>query len=710
MKTVHVVFNAHIDPIWLWPWQSGLDETFATCRSACDRLDAHPDVVFTRGEAWVYDAVERLDPALFDRIQGHIAAGRWEPIGGWWIQPDCNQPSGFAMERQISLGKQYFESRFRKMPRIGYNVDSFGHSAALPGLMHAAGQDRYVMMRPGVREMELPACLFRWRGYEGGPEVVTFRIVDSYTLGNNVDEKRIFNAVEALPEGIDHTMLFAGFGDHGGGPTERLISWFQEHENAFEGIKLQFSSPQRYFDAIWSQRESLPLVTGELQYHAIGCYSVYRPMKAALRKAEHRVHQAELFANSDPSGAGPGAQEQIHEAWKRVAFNQFHDTLGGTCLPSAYSYPLAQLGYAQDVSETVLHEGLRRKLLALPDDPLQRIVLFNSSEQDYNGPIDFSPWLDWQAWGDDWRLLNEQGEAVPFQILHSEALAGKIIHLHFNIVISAGGIRVLRIALNGFAPFAAEARISNTTLSAGGVTLGESTLHFESGLQLSLPDLSLIEDKTDTWTHTIDRYSGPEVAKALWSKPEVVDRGPLMVSRISHGVIGKSELTAEWRVYTAGYADLILTVNWSEQWKLLKLVQTLPGTPSRRIDGILGGWLERPFSGREAPIRDGVLVETTTDAAHTFGIITPEVYALDATPERIRFTLLRSAIMAHHDPHNGIAPRRTFTDQGEHQFRFRYVTAPGLSTDTLENHALAMNRPPIIADLTQGMPNRPNDR
>ncbi len=85
MITVHLILNAHIDPVWLWPWAAGVDETIATCRSACDRLDANPDAIFTRGEAWGYRMVETIDPELFARIRGHVASGRWEIVGGWWI-------------------------------------------------------------------------------------------------------------------------------------------------------------------------------------------------------------------------------------------------------------------------------------------------------------------------------------------------------------------------------------------------------------------------------------------------------------------------------------------------------------------------------------------------------------------------------------------------------------------------------------------------
>ena len=129
---VHLIFNAHIDPIWLWPWQASLDEILATCRNACERLNAHPDVIFTRGEAWVYQQIERLDPKLFERIRKHIEAGQWEIVGGWWIQPDCNLPSGGGLEKKIELGKENFLDRFGFFPYIGYNVDAFGQSSPFP--------------------------------------------------------------------------------------------------------------------------------------------------------------------------------------------------------------------------------------------------------------------------------------------------------------------------------------------------------------------------------------------------------------------------------------------------------------------------------------------------------------------------------------------------------------------------------------------------
>ena len=66
---IHMIANAHIDPVWLWPWQAGVDEAIATTASMADRCDEYPEFIFTRGEAWLYQQVEQLHPALFERVR-----------------------------------------------------------------------------------------------------------------------------------------------------------------------------------------------------------------------------------------------------------------------------------------------------------------------------------------------------------------------------------------------------------------------------------------------------------------------------------------------------------------------------------------------------------------------------------------------------------------------------------------------------------------
>src|SRR3546814_14642658 len=112
----------------------------------------------------------------------HVATGRWEITGGWWIQPDCNLPSGNGLRKQIEIGKSYFESRFGQFPRTAYNVDSFGHVAALPRSMSGFGQDRYVMMRSQEHEVTPTARFLPCRGQLRDLEVVTCLVAQTYEV------------------------------------------------------------------------------------------------------------------------------------------------------------------------------------------------------------------------------------------------------------------------------------------------------------------------------------------------------------------------------------------------------------------------------------------------------------------------------------------------------------------------------------------------
>lgn len=700
MTTVHVIFNAHIDPVWLWPWPAGVDEALATCRSACDRLDANPDIHFTRGEAWIHQQIEQLDPDLFARIRQHVEAGRWELVGGWWIQPDCNAPSGFALERQIRLGLDYFRDTFGIAPRTGYNVDSFGHAAALPGLMRAAGQDRYIMMRPQHHEMSLPARLFRWRGHAGGPEVLAFRISQAY-CHRTLTAETVRAACSRLPEGIHDTLLFAGVGDHGGGPSEKLIAWCRANRDAIPGCRIVFSTVGRFFDTVSADLDKIPLVTGELQHHAIGCYSVHRAIKTKLRKSEHLLAQAETALAAMPEV--PGAVHALAGAWQDVCFNQFHDTLGGSCIPSAYPACERQVDGAGAVAEGLLQRALRLRYPALGRDPLQRIVLLNASDAPFDGHAEFEPWLDGRTEG--FSLIDEQGRPVPWQRLQHEAGFVASPRVLFRIAVQPGGLRQLRLAPVQEQPGPSRPALAEGMgIRSGTVSCDGRTLRFGDASPLE-PLFDLIEDGTDTWSHGVDRYpEGPVVASAGWNHPCVPDSGPLMAAALLEGAVGGSRMEAEWRVYAdEAFAELRLRVHWTERRKLLKLRLAFPAMATDvRTDGGLGGQVARPNNGRELPLRDWTLV--TLSDGRKLGVVAPDVFGLDADTRRLRLTLLRSCIMAHHEPHRGHFPRQTYSDPGVHEFRFRFFLSEAVDADTLERHALMMQRPLVCGDLTHGMP------
>ncbi|MFA7344265.1 MAG: hypothetical protein WC003_08185 [Terrimicrobiaceae bacterium] len=701
-RTIHLVFNAHLDPVWLWPWSAGLDEIVNTCETTCAILERHPDVIFTRGEAWVYAMIEKLHPALFRRIKGLIKRGQWEVIGGWWVQPDCNLPSGFALEKQIALGKEYFENAFGHFPGIAYNVDSFGHSAALPGLMAAAGQTHYVMMRPMEDEKTLPARLFRWRGRKGEKEIVTFRVPPYYCTPVEITLAHLEASLTALPEGVSHTMCFVGVGDHGGGPTEEMIAFCRANRDAIPGARLEFSSPSRFFAAVEKQKPSLPLVTGEMQMHAIGCYSVHRSVKLDVRRAEHLLAQAENALGQDAT-LEKEHRRSMEDAWRWTCFHHFHDTLCGTCIPGAYGQVDAQLGFGKAVADEVLQYALRRKSAQLPPASRQRLVLGNYSGADFDGWIEHEPWLEWTKWQPGWSLVDEKGKTVPHQVIHEARHdAGHLVRLLFRIRIKCGARPVLHIGtpLKGVPPPA----------PAPGLTVGKmpgGTLSLRHGDQdWPAPTLQLAEDLSDTWSHGLHSFEGKIAGEAKWGKPRQINSGPLLNAWHIGGQIGKSPLEAEWRAYAGeDFLELRLRVTWLETFRILRLAWQPGAGITSREDGISGGSLRRECDGREYNVHDWTLLNLAD--GRKAGVVLPDTYSLSGTGEELRLTLLRSCIMAHDIPGIPGPGRRTVSDHGVQAFLFRFHPAGTASAAKMARHALGLHRPPLVSDLTRGMPWRP---
>jgi alpha-mannosidase len=438
---------------------------------------------------------------------------------------------------------------------------------------------------------------------------------------------------------------------------------------------------------------------------------VHRPVKVGVHKAEQKLAQAEAIRQRDPKPEAD-AVERMKEAWRWVCFGHFHDTFGGTCIPSAYDQVHAQLGLSYAVADEMIQHGVRRIMNTLPDDERQRLTLFNASDKPFDGYAVHEPWLEAEHWQPHWRLIDEKGQVVPHQRMDAECLVPDdylfFLRLVFRLQAKPGEMRVLRIDKEG-KPAAAAPRVqasADRLTAEGGASVsvaGEGELRFESGAALPLPRLEMIEDPTDTWTHEIDRYADAVFAKPEWTQTKVIDNGLLMASIQQKGRIGQSELMAEYRVYAGEpFVEWLLRVYWNERHKLLKLTVPMPSPLRQRHDGIAGGDLVRPPDVKERPVRDYTLLEMAD--GRKMGLVFPDAYALDATVEKVRLTLLRSPRMAHHFPYAGPGHRALYADQGMHEFRFRYYGGAKVTVEQLDQSALMLQRPLITADLTRGMP------
>ena len=156
MKKIHLLCNAHLDPVWLWTRSEGIAEAVSTFRVAADFCEKYDNFVFNHNEAVLYEWVEENEPQLFARIQKLVKQGKWRIMGGWYLQPDCTMPSAEGFLRQIETGNAYFKEKFGVTPTTAINFDPFGHTRGLVQILKKTGYDSYIYMRPGNPAGENP--------------------------------------------------------------------------------------------------------------------------------------------------------------------------------------------------------------------------------------------------------------------------------------------------------------------------------------------------------------------------------------------------------------------------------------------------------------------------------------------------------------------------------------------------------------------------
>jgi alpha-mannosidase len=357
-KTLHMIGNAHLDPVWLWRWQEGFQAAKATFRSVLDRMDEYDDFLFTSSSAAIYEWIEHNDPRMLEEIRARVAEGRWQIVGGWWIQPDCNLPSGESFARQALYGQRYFKEKLGVTARVGYNVDSFGHHAMLPQLLRQSGMDAYVFTRPEPHEKGLPGRLFWWES-DDGSRVLAFRIPFEYCTWGKDLERYVRRCFGELRAPFDDLMVFYGVGNHGGGPTRENIESIQRMDGEPDFPRLTFSTPNRFFEQMLASDLPFPVVHDELQHHASGCYAVHSGIKRWNRQAENTLLLAEKWSVIAELMTGQPYPCEIGRAWKNVLFNQFHDILAGTSLEAAYDDARDLHGEAMSIGARALNNAIQ---------------------------------------------------------------------------------------------------------------------------------------------------------------------------------------------------------------------------------------------------------------------------------------------------------------------------------------------------------------
>jgi alpha-mannosidase len=285
MRSIHLVCNAHIDPVWLWEWQEGAAAAIGTFRAAADFCEQYEGFVFNHNEVILYRWVEEYEPQLFKRIQRLIQQGRWHIMGGWFLQPDCNMPSGESFVRQILLGRQYFREKFGVRPTVAINIDPFGHTRGLVQIMARSGYRGYLFCRPFQVDCTLERDEFVWEGYDGS-RLLAVRASEFYNSPLGKAGEKLAAFVGKHPDEPVNIMLW-GVGNHGGGPSRQDIETLNGMMGAFPGVGICHSTPEDFFNELEVHRDELPVHSKDL--NIAGLRTSCTPPKKCFRRPPARA-------------------------------------------------------------------------------------------------------------------------------------------------------------------------------------------------------------------------------------------------------------------------------------------------------------------------------------------------------------------------------------------------------------------------------------
>lgn len=710
--TLHMIGHSHIDPVWLWQWPEGFQEIKATFRSALDRMIEFDDFVYTASSAAFYDWVARNDPDMFTEIAERVREGRWQVVGGWWVEPDCNVPCGESFARQALIGQRWFAEHLGVTATVGFNPDSFGHHGMLPQILAGSGLSSYVFMRPGPHEQGLPGRVFWWES-DDGSRVLAFRIAYEYGSWPGDIATHVRRCADEMKAPLRHMMCFYGVGNHGGGPTVENLRSIERLRNDASLPELELSHPARFFEAVREAGIDLPVVHDELQHHASGCYSTHSRIKAWNRRAENLLLGAERLCAVASRVTGHVPEEDLGRAWKNVLFNQFHDLLPGTSIEPAYTDARDELGEASAIAARALQGALQSmtwRIDIADEEGTTPIVVWNPHSWASRHPVE----LELGRLHERDALFDDADGDVPIQVVQSFATAGGSRRRGtFIAEVPPLGYRVYRIRPTD-APRPADAMTAtDTTIDNGRLAL---TFDPDSGYLRHLVDTAagvdviggaagaraaVLEDPSDTWGHGVLRFDTP-VGDFEARSVRLVEHGPVTSVIRVDSVFNTSRLVQDFALHRdLSYVDVRVLVDWREQQKVLKLRFPANLRSPKATYEIPFGHIERGADGEEEPGQRWVdLTGVSRDTGEVYGLALANdaKHSFDLHGEVLSLTVLRSPIFAHHEPRepepDGLY---SYQDQGIQTFRYRLIPhSGGWDQAAVVLRAMELNQPPTV--------------
>jgi alpha-mannosidase len=715
--------NSHIDAAWLWPRSETIDVVRRTFTSALQLMNEYPGYTYTQSAAQYTAWMAEKYPQMNEQIKQRVKEGRWEIVGGMWVEPDLNLPGGESLVRQLLVGQREFQKDLGVTARIGWNPDSFGYNWQLPQIYKRSGLDYFVTQKMHWNDTNiLPFRLFWWESPDGS-KVLTYFPTDY--VHDNLNPTRItadFAESEARNPGTTELLDLYGIGDHGGGPTRDMLDqgdhWIAEDKAGEAVPTMRYATAQHYFSDVetklnpespewdydriakgWTAPAAgangtmgVPTWKDELyfEYHR-GVFTTQAAHKNNLRRSEVATLDAEKYASLAWLSGMTYPAGQLTENWKKITFNQFHDLAAGSGIGVIYKDAQQDFDEVFHVDDEVSRAAI--DILSAQVDTRTKngvpLMVWNSEGWQRSGTVRLKVQLAEPA--DELQISDASGRPLLSQVVSRNKTTHQFELLVHAKAVPALGYKVLHAAAAKDAPAvpsdlrAAEsantfvlsnARLSVTISKATGcissLKAGEREFLAPGACGNQLQTFQDTPKDYDAWNIDPGTLDGTMTPISEVDSVAMLDKGPLRAT---------VRITRHWQQSkfiqdisldaAADEVEVANDVDWHETHVLLKAAFPLAASAAKATYEIPFGSIERPTTRNNSWEKAKFEVPAMRwadlgDQAQGVSILNDSKYGYDAVGNLLRLTLLRSPVWP--DPN---------ADRGRQVFTYAIYPHPG---------------------------------
>ena len=679
--TLHLIGNSHIDAAWLWPWSETVGDVIPnTWRTSLKLAARFPGYAFAGSAAAYYDAVDRRYPSLADSLRAAVSAGQWAIVGGWWVEPDQNIPSGEDLARQGLYGQRYFQQRYGRRAKVGWTPDSFGYPWTLPQIYRLAGLDYFVTQKIRWNDStQLPYDAFWWEGRDGS-RLFTY---NPFGYDHDLEPQRLIRDRlddERRNAGIHHQLVLYGVGDHGGGPTIEMLQRAEALRRVPTFPVMEYDNPEHALAALRGSQldSSFPVWRDELylEYHR-ATFTTQARQKWSTRHSDALLSTAEALAAVDTA---PYPRAALEAVWHRILFNEFHDILPGSGIRQIYVDANASYDSAWATLDTLTaaafgHLRARMEIPAGPNGSVP-VVVFNPLTWSRSAVL---------------RTPLRGGDTATFLARNVPALGAKAFWIHAGDHGIASRMSTPRVGPNWMENAFLRVELDTAT---GVITRVYDKRNGREALAAGgrANVLEVLHDQPTEWDAWNTGFNGEQ-----WEVGQTSD-----VARHAGAGEATFRFTRRWGHSTfiqalvlgreAPYLDVVNDVEWHETHKMLKVAITPGVSPDSATYEIPYGTIGRSCNPRTRAERakyevPGQRWADLSDSSYGVSILNDGKYGWDCHGNVLRLSLLRAPLWPD-----------SLADRGPHHFRFAiYPHAGDWRAARTERLAAEYNTPLIAA-------------